>query len=127
MSVRAISNIYHTVTPFPLVKGTPRLINVLKAAFDATELMRFHESDGTVARAELKIGDSIMMIGEATEGVPAVPASLHLYVADVDETYQAALTAGGESLQEPMNRLWGDRIAAVQDPAGNKWWISAQL
>ncbi|MGH8657077.1 MAG: VOC family protein [Gammaproteobacteria bacterium] len=122
-----IPDAYQTVTPFPLVKGAPRLIKFLKAAFDATELMRFHEPDGSVVHAEVKIGDSIMMIGEAMEGVPPMPASLHLYVVDADATYRAALTAGGESLKQPINRFWGDRTAGIKDPAGNKWWITTQV
>ncbi|MGH8579914.1 MAG: VOC family protein [Gammaproteobacteria bacterium] len=56
-----------------------------------------------------------------------MPASLHLYVADVDATYRAALTAGGESLEQPINRFWGDRTAGIKDPAGNKWWITTQV
>lgn len=114
---------YHTVTPFPLVRDISRLIKFLKAAFGATELIRLHEPNGKVAHAAVKIGDSIMIIGKSIEGVSPMPASLHLYVADVDATYRAALAAGGESLAPPISRLW----SGIKDPAGNKWWITSKV
>ncbi len=124
MPVKSIPDDFHTITPMLSGKGLARLIEFLKAAFGASELMRFVQPDGTVMHAEVKIGDSIAMMGEQMEGAPIMLASLYLYVSDTDATYRAALDAGGESFMEPANQFWGDRVAGVQDPIGNKWWIA---
>lgn len=127
MPVRPIPEGYHAVTPLLAVKGAMRLIDFLKAAFGAVELSRFAAPDGTLMHAELKIGDSIVMLGEAMEGSPSMPASLYLYVLDADATFRAALDAGGESMEEPADRFWGDRMGLIRDFAGNRWWIATHL
>ena len=127
MSVEPTPHDYHTITPFLMVEGASRLIEFLKAAFQATELMRFNQPDGRVMHAQVKIGDSIVMMGDALESCPPMPVSLYLYVADVDATYRAAMNAGSESLSEPADQFWGDRIAGIKDPAGNKWWIATHV
>src|SRR5512139_3019518 len=108
MPVKKIPEGYHAVTPLLSVGGAARLIDFLKAAFGATELSRLSAENGTVMHAEMKIGDSIVMLGEAMENCPAMPASLYVYVEDADATYRAALDAGGESLEEPTDQFWGD-------------------
>jgi PhnB protein len=127
MPVKPIPEGYHTVTPFPVVKGAPRLIEFLKAAFGATELMRIHQADGSVMYAEVKIGDAIVMMGEAMEGHPPMPGSFYLYTPDADATYRSAMEAGGVSLAEPAHQFWGDRLAGVKDPVGNVWWIATHV
>jgi PhnB protein len=127
MAVKSIPDGFHTITPFFAVNGASRLIEFLKTAFGATELMRIPGPDGGVMHAELKIGDSIVMIGEAMKEQPLMPASLYLYVPDTDATYRMALGSGGESLEEPADQFWGDRVASVKDPAGNAWWIATHV
>ncbi|GIW42756.1 MAG: hypothetical protein KatS3mg077_0038 [Candidatus Binatia bacterium] len=89
---------FHTVTPYLLVEGAARLIDFLSAAFDAEILDRKFRPDGTVIHAELRIGDSMVMLGEASSEFRPIPASVYLYVPDCDRVYQQALAAGGESV-----------------------------
>lgn len=127
MPVQSMPEGFHSVTPLLAARGATRLIDFLKAAFGAVELFRLSAADGSVMHAELRIGDSVLMLGEAMEGFSPMPASLYLYVPDADATYRAALDAGGESLEEPADRFWGDRMALVRDFAGNRWWIATHV
>jgi len=127
MSVKPIPEGYHTITPFLYVAGAPELIEFLKVAFGATELMRFLEPDGSVMHAQLKIGDSTLMMGEAMRGVAPTQASFYLYVSDADATYRVALAAGAVTVTEPADQFWGDRIAGIKDLAGNTWWIATHV
>ncbi|MGA2401276.1 MAG: VOC family protein [Syntrophobacteraceae bacterium] len=128
MPVKPIPEGYHTVTPLLSVNGAVRLIDFMKKAFGATEVYRFPAPDGSVMHAEMKIGDSVLMLGEAMcEGASPMPIALYLYVNDADATYRAALDAGGESTGAPENMFWGDRVATVKDFAGNKWWIATHV
>lgn len=124
MAVHYVPQGFHSVNPYLVVKGSKDLIEFLKQAFDAEERMVMPRPDGTVAHAELKIGDSIVETAEATDSWPAKSASLHVYVPDVDATYRRALDAGGKSLQEPQDMFYGERSAGVQDPSGNDWFIA---
>jgi uncharacterized glyoxalase superfamily protein PhnB len=83
--------------------------------------------DGSVGHAEVKVGDSIVMVGDAGGEWPATRAALHLYVDDVDAVYQAAIAAGGTSKAEPELQFYGDRRATVVDPAGNEWSIATHV
>jgi PhnB protein len=124
MAVKPIPEGYHSVTPYLVVQGVPTLLDFLKRAFDATEIFRMPRPDGTIMHAEVKIGDSIVMMGEATGEFQPMPGSLHLYVNDADATYQRALQAGATSIMEPADQFYGDRSAGVQDTVGNRWWIA---
>ncbi len=118
---------YPTVSPYLVVEGAQPLIDFLKRAFDATELRRYDNPDGSIMHAELRIGDSVVMLGEAGPGWPPGAQFIHVYVADVDATYRRALEAGGKSLQEPVRKEGDpDRRGGVQDPGGNSWWIGTQ-
>ena len=110
---------FSTVTPYLLVDGVPALINFLQSAFDAEEIMRSTLGDGTVNHAQVKIGDSMVMMGQAQKEYPAMPAMLYLYVDDVDGVYAQALAAGGKALREPTDQEYGDRAAGVRGPSGN--------
>ncbi len=127
MPVKHMPEGYHTVTPLLAVKGAARLIDFMKKTFGATETYRFPAPDGSVMHAELKIGDSIVMLGEATKDCSSMPTSLYVYVQDADATYREALNAGGESLEGPTDRFWGDRVASIKDFAGNKWMIATHI
>jgi PhnB protein len=123
-AVKPIPDGYHTVTPYLVVHGVPRLIDFLRQAFGATELIRAPRPDGSIMHAEVAIGDSRVMMGEPTAPSPPMPSCVHLYVVDTDALYHLALQAGATSLREPTDQFYGDRMAGVQDPAGNQWWIA---
>jgi len=127
MPVKPIPEGYHTVTPLVSVKGADRLIEFMKKAFGAVEIYRFPSPDGSVMHAEMKIGDSIVMLGEAMRDATPTSMALYLYVNDADAVYRKALDAGGESIGAPGNMFWGDRVATVKDFAGNKWWIATHV
>ncbi len=124
MAVKTIPDGYHSVTPHITVQGASKLLDFLKQAFDAKENYRMAQPDGTVMHAEVRIGDSIVMAGEARGQAKAMPSSLYLYVADVDAVYRRALQAGATTTMEPADQFWGDRTACVKDPAGNQWMIA---
>jgi uncharacterized glyoxalase superfamily protein PhnB len=127
MPVKPIPEGYHTLTPMVHLKNVPRLIEFLKGAFGAAETMRFTLPDGNIMHAEMKIGDSVYMMGELMEDMPPSYSALYVYVPDTDATYRAALDAGGQSIMEPTDHFWGDRAAAVKDPVGNTWWIATHV
>jgi PhnB protein len=127
MTIKPIPEGYHTVTPYLVVKGAAQLIDFLKQAFDAEEIQRMALPNGTISHAEVRIGDSVVMLGEAQGEYPSMPAMLHLYVEDVDTVYQRVLGAGATSLREPVNEFYGDRIGGVRDSFGNQWWIATHM
>ena len=126
-NVKPIPDGYHTVTPYLVIPGVAKLIEFLKTAFQATELNRHLRPDGAVMHAEVQIGDSKIMLGEASDQNQARPTTLHLFSEDVDSVYRRAIQAGGTSLREPADQFYGDRMAGVQDPAGNQWWIAMHI
>jgi len=127
MAVKPVPEGLHTVTPYLVVQGVAKLIDFLKQAFGATEMHRSTRPDGTVMHAQVKIGDSPIMMGEAWGDYSPKPASLYLYVPDCDAVYKSAVAAGGTSIMEPMNMFYGDRNGGVKDLAGNEWWIATHI
>ena len=117
---------YHTVTPYLVVKDVESLITFLKEAFDAEETERVPGPDGTTRHAEVRIGDSVVMMGTA-RGKPPVLGMLYVYTEDVDTAYSRALKAGGESIAQPENQFYGDRTAGVTDSQGNIWYIATRV
>ena len=126
MAVNPIPNDHQSVVPYPIIKGVPALIEFLKATFDAEEVHRMKQDDGAVMHAQVKVGDTTMMMGEAGESYDPRPISLYVYVEDVDRTYQRALKAGAVSVAEPSDQFYGDRTGSVKDPVGNIWWIASR-
>ena len=124
MTVNPIPEGYHTVTPYLVVDDVDRLLDFLKAAFDATEKERVPGQDGATGHAEVLIGDSHVMMGRAQDEIPKLPCMLYVYVPDTDATYARALAAGATSQQEPADMFYGDRNASVKDPTGNLWTIA---
>ena len=118
---------YHTVTPYLTVQGASRLIEFLTHVFDAQETERILRPDGAVAHADLRIGDAVIMLGEASGELPPMPGALYVYVPDTAATYQRALQAGATSLLEPMDTFYGDRNAGMTDPFGNRWWLATRV
>src|SRR5262247_4169051 len=116
-----------SVTPYLAVRPAVELIEFVKRAFGAEELVRTTGSGGGL-HAEVRIGDSRLMIGGggSWQGSPA-PTGLHLYVPDADRVYRAALDAGAHSMYTPVDQPYGDREAGVKDLAGNHWYIATHL
>ena len=124
LAVKPIPDGYHTVTPYLTVQGVPKLIDFLKQAFEAQELERMTQPDGTIGHAEVRIGDSVVMMGEARDEWKPMPSGIYLYVNDTDAVYKRALQAGATSIMEPADQFYGDRSAGVKDSSGNHWWIA---
>jgi PhnB protein len=126
-NVKPVPDGYHTITPYLAVPAVAKLIDFLKQVFDATEVERMMREDGTVHHAELKIGDSIVMMGEPADASKRKPGTLYLYVNDVDAAYRRAIDAGAISLGEPADTFYGDRGAGVRDASGNDWYIATHI
>lgn len=118
---------HSTVSVYMMADGAQRVIDFATQVFGAETLMAMKREDGSIMHASLRIGDSVVMISDATGDFPAFPVWLHVYVADVDKIYQRALAHGATSLQEPSEKGDGDRRSGVKDPAGNSWWISTHV
>ncbi|GLH72090.1 glyoxalase [Geothrix limicola] len=125
--VQPVPEGYHTVTPYLVVGDGEGLLAFLQAAFGAVVVSRAVRPDGSIANAEVRLGDSMVMVAQAKEPWVPMPTGLYLYVPDTDVTYRAALAAGGVSLLEPADQFYGDRNAGVQDPWGNNWWIATHI
>jgi PhnB protein len=117
---------FHSVTPYLVVPGVARLMEFLKHAFGAEETIRATGQDGTIKHAAVRIGDSMVEMGEASKEWKAMVAGLHLYVKDAEETYGRAISAGAASLYEPQSMDYGDREGGITDPSGNQWYIGTR-
>lgn len=118
---------YTTVSPYLIVNGAAGTIDFLARVFGAVELRRFPAEDGKVMHAEVRIDDTVVMVADAAEGWPSLASHVHVYVADVDDTYRRALAAGAESVQEPVKKDDEDRRGGVKDPGGTTWWIATRV
>jgi PhnB protein len=127
MPVNPIPDGFHTVTPYLVVKGATGLIDFLRKAFDAETLFMSKRPDGTVGHAQVKIGDSMVMLAEATPEYPASPCAIYMYVKDADALYKRAIQAGATSVMEPADMFYGDRNAGVKDATGMQWWIGTHI
>jgi len=127
MAVKPKPTGYHTVTPYLVVDDVASLIDFVRDAFDAVEKERMTHDDGSIRHAEVRIGDSMVMMGPASDQNPARPAMLHLYVDDVDATYAKALEAGATSIREPADEFYGDRSGGVKDANDILWWIATHI
>lgn len=118
---------YHNVNPFIFVDGVERLIDFLVEAFAGEETERMTRPNGSVGHAEVRIGDSVVMVSDATEEFPARSSAHYLFVEDVDTTYNRALSAGAGGLREPTDQFYGNREAGVVDAFGNIWWLATVI
>jgi uncharacterized glyoxalase superfamily protein PhnB len=125
--VRPMPEGYSTVTPWIIVRGAVQFLDYVKEAFGAEELARVYNEDGAIGHAEVRIGDSVVMMFDAKEQWPDTPSFFRLYVEDGDAVYQRALAAGGASVTEMTELFFGDRVGRVRDPFGNIWWIQTRL
>jgi PhnB protein len=125
--VKAIPDGYHSVTPYLTVADVPRMLEFVQAAFGATIHEAIAGEDGRIRHAEVQLGDSKVMIGQAREDYPPRPGALYLYVEDTDANFRKAIEAGAKSLMDPADQFYGDRNAGVEDPLGNHWWIATHV
>ena len=127
MAVKPVPEGYHTVIPYLVVPEADKMVTFLKAAFGAKEHDITRGDDGSIWHADVQIGDSHVMLSQANDRFPAMPAAIYLYVPDTDATYKAALAAGATSTMEPADQFYGDRNAGVRDAQGNMWWIGTHV
>ena len=135
MPVKPIPDGYHTATPYLIVKGAADAIEFYKQAFGAAELFRVPGPDGVLMHAEIKIGDSIIMLADEFPQMDALspktiggsPVGLMLYLANVDEVFHRAIAAGAKENRPVQNQFYGDRSGTVEDPFGHKWTIATHV
>ena len=118
---------YRTVTPYLCVPDADAELTFLTSAFGGTELSCQRNAANAVMHAEIAIGDSLVMLGQATAEWGAHPAALYLWVDDVDAAYAKALGAGAASQSPPEDKPYGHRNAGVVDRNGVTWWIGAPV
>src|SRR5262245_64352238 len=127
MAVKPIPEGYHTVVPYIVAADAEALLKFLKAGLKATEHYLMRDPHGRVWHGDVMIGDSHVMLSQATEQHPAMPATLYLYVPDTDAAYRTALAAGATSVMEPATQFYGDRNAGVKDSNGNMWYFGTHV
>lgn len=132
MAVKPIPEGYHSVTPYLIIKGAADAIEFYQKAFGATELFRFPTPDGKIGHAEIKIGDSPIMLADefsemgykSPQSLGGSPVSIMIYVQDVDTVFNQAVSAGGKVKQAVKDQFYGDRIGTLEDPFGHVWHVS---
>ena len=135
MPVKPVPEGYHTITPFMTVRNAARAIEFYKQAFGAQEIGVMKGPDGKVMHAELKIGDSIIMMGDefpeygslSPESVGGSSGGLHIYVPNVDEAFDRAVKAGAQVEMPVADQFWGDRYGRLKDPFGHRWSIGTRV
>ena len=131
-SVKPIPDGYHTITPYICVNDAANAIEFYKKAFGATELMRLDHPSGKIGHAEIKIGDSHLMLADefpemnfrSPQTLGGAPVSLYLYVEDVDAVADQAVAAGAKVVREVKDQFYGDRSGTLEDPYGHVWNIA---
>ena len=134
-SVRPVPEGYHTATPYLICDGAAEAIDFYKRAFGAVEMMRMPMPDGKLGHAELKIGDSVIMLADenAEAGIRSpkhyggTPVSVVLYVEKVDAVFEQAVSSGAKAVRAPEDMFYGDRTSWVIDPYGHSWYIHTHV
>jgi PhnB protein len=132
--VKPVPDGFHTATPYLIVKGAAKAIEFYKQAFGATELERMEMPDGKIAHAEIKIGDSIIMLGDeapqhgtrSPQSLGGSPCGLYLYVEDVDTIFNRAISAGATVTMAVKDQFYGDRNGSLVDPFGHTWYVATR-
>ncbi len=110
-----------------IVEDADKLVEFIEQTFDGQLIFQMRTEAGRISHAEMKIGDSMLMLSEASEEWSAMPTMIHLYVSDTDTVYQKALASGAVSIKEPQDQFYGDRNASVKDSSGNIWGIATHI
>jgi PhnB protein len=132
MAVKPIPEGYHSVTPYLIIKGATEAIEYYKQAFGAVELMRMPAPGGKIGHAEIKIGDSPIMLADefpemgykSPKTLGGSPVSIMIYVADVDTVFDRAIAAGGKEQRPVKDQFYGDRMGTLEDPFGHVWHVA---
>jgi PhnB protein len=134
MAVKPVPDGYHSVTPYLIIKGASRAIDFYKTAFGAQEIMRFPGPNGTIGHAELRIGDSVIMLADeqqahfrSPESYGGSPVSLMIYVPDVDKTFKQAVDNGAKEIRAVQDQFYGDRSGNLVDPFGHAWTVATHV
>ncbi len=133
--VKPIPEGYHTATPYLIIKGAATALEFYKTAFGATEMLRMPKPDGRIGHAEIKIGDSIIMLADehpeigarSPESYGGSPVTIMLYVEDVDAVFNRAVAAGAKVERPVANQFYGDRTGGIIDPFGHKWYLATHV
>ncbi len=132
---QAIPKGLHTVTPSLVIAGAAKAIDFYKKALGAEEVSRFAGPDGTIMHAELRIGDSIIMLGEempdqggrSPKSIGGTPVSLFVFGENVDAAWKRAVDAGAKPIVPLADQFWGDRTGCLEDPFGHQWWLAQHI
>jgi PhnB protein len=134
MAVKPVPDGYHSVTPYLIINGASRAIDFYKTAFGAQEIMRFPGPNGTIGHAELRIGDSVIMLADeqlaqfhSPEAYGGSPVSLMIYVPDVDKTFKQAVDNGAKEIRAVQDQFYGDRSGNLVDPFGHVWTVATHV
>lgn len=123
---------YNTLNSYITVKDVPALIDFLRGAFGGVLTQQIRQPDGRIEHAEVKIEDSLLMIGPPEVDAlirthqDSRPGTFYVFVGDVDSIYQRAMACGAEAWATPADTFYGDRVAAITDKSGNVWWIATR-
>ena len=118
---------YNSLSPYLIIDDAEKMIDLLKAVFNATQLRRYDTEDGKIMHVELKLDDSVIMISDSTDAYPANKTMLHMYVPDVFKTFETAIENGCEIIEKPVNKPGDpDKRGSFYDFAGNFWSVSTQ-
>ena len=126
MAVKPIPEGFHTINPYVIVPGAARFIDFLKNALGAEEQTRMDGPGGTIGHATVKIGDSLLMLSDASPQFPATSVYFYLYVDDADTAFKRAVAAGATPTLEPTDQFYGDRRGDFTDNFGNRWYVATQ-
>jgi PhnB protein len=118
---------YHAVSPYLTVEAVAELLEFILKVFEGQVVEKLTRADGTVGHCEVRIGDSIVMLGHAVDPSQVRPATLYVYVPDVDATYKRGLEQGAKGEREPVEQYYGDRSGGFIDRWGNHWWIATHV
>ena len=126
-TINPIPNGYTAVTPYLIVENAAQMLDFLAAAFGAVERLRVPMPEGGIGHAEVEIDGAALMVSDSNPDFPATSTLIHLYVTDVDAVYATAVEAGATSDAAPEDQFYGDRMARVTDPSGNRWTIATHV
>lgn len=118
---------YNSVSPYLVLQDAAATIEFLQQVFDATELFKLQDEQGKIQHAEYRVDDSVIMLADGGPQWPAQEVNIHVYVADVDTSYQKALAAGATSIQAPVRKEDADKRCGVKDKGGATWWLGTQV